>query len=103
MYSLNEGADGLPPELSDLVNDIDKQIEFHKHNILNSRPDVVEEVVKQLMLTIVENLEEDVAGGMLPLLTAFGESLIELKSEVEHLKGELIEKKSPPPISFEEN
>ena len=64
MYSLNEGADGLPPELSDLVNDIDKQVEFHKHNILTSRPEVVEEVVKQLMLAIVENLEEDVAGGM---------------------------------------
>jgi len=55
------------------------------------------------MVTIIEGLDEETATGLVPMLTAFGESLIELKQEVEYLKGEMIEKKSPPPTSFEEN
>tara|TARA_Y100000310_G_scaffold255407_1_gene262841 strand:+ start:2180 stop:2494 length:315 start_codon:yes stop_codon:yes gene_type:complete len=102
-FNINSEEGEIPPEMSELVNDIDKQVEFHKQNILNSQPVVVEEVMKTLMVTIVENLDEDTAGGLLPMITAFAESLIELKIEVEYLKGEMIEKKSPPPISFEEN
>ena len=102
-FNINREEDAIPPEMSELMDDVDRQVEFHKHNILNSQPIVVEEVLKTLMLTIIECLDEETATGLVPMLTAFGESLIVLKQEVEYLKGEMIEKKSPPPTSFEEN
>ena len=80
-----------------------EQVSIHKDNILNSRVEVVEEVAQTLLITILENVDKEFAKAVLPILTAFNESITELKIEIEQLRGEIIEKKTPPPNDFEIN
>tara|TARA_Y100000310_G_scaffold274651_1_gene290764 strand:- start:2157 stop:2456 length:300 start_codon:yes stop_codon:yes gene_type:complete len=87
-------------EIQDLIHDIDAQIEFHKNNLLTSDVILVEEVVKKFMVAILGSMDAEQAEGSLPLLTAIGESLFQLRNEADILRQELLEKKMPPPNEF---
>ena len=90
-------------EFDDLANDLNNQVEFHKQKIMNSDISLTEEVIKQVMLGIMENLDAKTAEAVCPILSAIGECLIELKATNDILMGELIEKNSPSPKNFEDN
>ena len=93
----------MPEGLAEFLEDVDQQTEFHKDNILNKDIDHVEEVIKRFMLMIVDMLDDSNAQASIPILSALGEAVIELRNEVDSLRSQLIEKKLPPPKNFEEN
>tara|TARA_Y100000310_G_scaffold169239_1_gene169277 strand:- start:405 stop:737 length:333 start_codon:yes stop_codon:yes gene_type:complete len=108
-FNLNRGEgdseemSAIPEEIKEMLGDVEKQIEFHKNNILSADIYLVEEVIKRFMVGMVESMDEDTAKGMMPLMSAVGESLIELRVMVDQLTEELIEKKVPPPNDLEMN
>tara|TARA_B100000287_G_C20657220_1_gene788933 strand:- start:1157 stop:1483 length:327 start_codon:yes stop_codon:yes gene_type:complete len=93
----------MPEGLAEFLEDVGEQTDFHKNNILTKDIDHVEEVIKRFMLMLVDLMEEDSAQASIPILTALGESVVELRQEVDSLRSQLIEKKLPPPKNFEEN
>jgi len=90
---------------SALVENIELQIDFHKNNLLNQDVSVVENCLKAMMTGVLDGLDdaghEDLAKGVLPLLSAMVESILELRSEVDYLKGYILEHKMPPPKEIE--
>jgi len=90
-------------EFDDLAKDLNNQVEFHKDKIMNSDISLTEEVIKQVMLAIMEALDEKSAEAVCPILSAIGESIIELRATNDILMGELLEKKVPAPKNFEDN
>jgi hypothetical protein len=90
---------------SALVEDIELQINLHRNNLLNADISVVETCLKVMLTNILDSLEstghEDLAKGVLPLLSAMVESIIELRGETDYLKGYILEQKMPPPKEIE--
>ena len=64
---------------------------------------MVSDVLKQLMVSIVNELDPDAGNGAMPMLTAIAETILELRATNEVLRGELIEKKVQPPDDFQFN
>ena len=96
----DEGFDSegdVPEEVLEMMGDIEKQIEFHKNNILTANIEIVEDVVSRLMVSLCESLDEETGKGVMPLLSAIADSLIELRLKSDALSEELVEKKAPPP------
>ena len=101
-FNINR-EEGIPEEITGMMDDIEKQIEFHKNNFITADIELVADVLKQLMVSIVGELDPDSGEGVMPMLTAIAETILELRATNEVLRSELIEKKSPPPDDFQFN
>tara|TARA_Y100000310_G_scaffold180928_1_gene180840 strand:- start:409 stop:729 length:321 start_codon:yes stop_codon:yes gene_type:complete len=93
----------IPEEIIEMMGDTDKQIEFHKNNLITADMDMVAEVMKKFIATLILALDDAQAQGAMPLLSALAESILELRAQVDVLRNELIEKNAPPPDDFEMN
>ena len=90
---------------SALVENIELQIDFHKNNLLNQDLSVVENCLKAMMTSILDGLDnaghQDLAKGILPLLSAMVESILTLRNDTEYLREYILEQKMPPPKEIE--
>ena len=87
----------------EIMDDLNKQVDFHKQKLLEENIDLVENVLKSCMVSLLEDLPSDKATASTPMLTAIMESLIELRGINEVLAQELINLKIPPQDGFEFN
>jgi len=87
----------------EFLDDMDSQVIFHKEKFTTEDIHLVAEVIKNLMVALVQNLPEDVAKASIPILTGFSEALLELRESNDALRAELIEKNVPPPDDFQSN
>ena len=87
----------------EFLQDVDAQVEFHKEKFLTADVGLVDEVLKNAFISILEALPADSGEAIVPMLSAIGEAMIELRNKNEALCSELIEKKMPPPDDFQFN
>ena len=101
-FNLNKQEDD---DFSALVENIELQIDFHKNNLLNQDLSVVENCLKAMMTSILDGLDDaghqDLAKGILPLLSAMVESILTLRNDTEYLREYILEQKMPPPKEIE--
>ena len=92
-------------EFSNLVENIELQIDFHRNNLLNKDLIIVEGCLKTMMTSVLDGLSdvghEELAKGILPILSAMTESILELREKTDYLKGYILEQKIPPPKEME--
>ena len=99
-YIEDEFGEEVPEELEGTLKDIEKQIQFHKDKLLTANTEHIEDVLKALLVNLIESVDEEKGNNMMPLLTAMIESFLELRETNDILFGELIGKKTPPPKDF---
>jgi hypothetical protein len=86
-----------------LIDNENKQTDFHRDNFLNQDLDKVALVLKKMLDGMAKELNPDSLDSVIPLLSGMAEAIIHLRAEVQILQGELIQKKEPPPDSFDMN
>tara|TARA_R110002110_G_scaffold155134_3_gene349269 strand:- start:1831 stop:2151 length:321 start_codon:yes stop_codon:yes gene_type:complete len=104
-YFLNKEFDDYTEsnDLDKLVDDENKQTDFHRDNFLNQDLDKVALVLKKMLDSMAKELNPDSLDSIIPLLGGMAEAIIHLRAEVQVLQSELIENKEPPPDSFDMN
>ena len=90
----------IPEEI--IISDTEKQIDFHKNHFLDADLGLVAEVLKKMITGMAEEISEDSADSIMPILSGMAEAIIMLRAELEVLRMELLKKKSPPPDHFDE-
>ena len=99
-YIENESGEGVPEELEGTLKDIEKEIQFHKDKLLTANTEHIEDVLKTLLVNLIESVDEEKGNNIMPLLTAMIEVFLELRETNDALFKELIGKKSLPPKDF---
>ena len=94
-FSFNKG-DGFDLN-QEFLDDMDTHVEFHKDKFLTEDIEVVDQVLKTAFMALLESLPPDAGEGILPMLSAIGETIVELRTTNEVLRMELLEKYIPPP------
>ena len=98
-FSLNKEDDSF----EETLNSIDKQIEFHKNNLINANIEVVSSVLDTFLIAMTESIPNETLASALPILQAISESVLDLRERVDVLQGEIIHRGSPPPDNLHMN